>query len=100
MTDKQTDEKPNRDGKGHFLPGPRSAGPGRPKGSRNAVTMTIKDGIEEAYQQLGGVRWLVRLGQEEPKTFASLLLRLIPPTPPEDRADDDGDILDDPDPDL
>ncbi len=83
MTDKETSQKPPRGPRGQFLPGPGTAGPGRPKGSRNAVTMTLKDGIEEAYHQLGGVGWLVRLGREEPKTFATLLAKLLPPTPPE-----------------
>jgi hypothetical protein len=46
--------------------------------------MTLKDGIEEAYHQLGGIQWLVKLGQEEPRVFAGLLARLLPPTPPED----------------
>jgi hypothetical protein len=45
--------------------------------------MTLRDGIEEAYHQLGGVAWLVRLGQEEPRVFASLLSKLLPPTAPE-----------------
>lgn len=100
MTDKQTEGKPNRDAQGQFLPGPGTAGPGRPRGSRNATTMTIKDGITEAYHQLGGIQWLVRLGQEEPRIFASLLLRLVPPTPSESAEEGGGDILDDPDPDL
>jgi hypothetical protein len=46
--------------------------------------MTLKDGIEEAYHQLGGIAWLVRLGQEEPRIFASLLAKLLPPPAPED----------------
>ncbi|MBW9250226.1 MAG: hypothetical protein GJU72_14475 [Acidithiobacillus ferriphilus] len=83
MPDKETDPKPIRDGRGQFLPGPGTAGPGRPKGTPNAITMTLRDGIEEAYHQLGGVAWLVRLGQEEPRVFASLLSKLLPPTAPE-----------------
>ena len=46
--------------------------------------MTIKDGIEESYHQLGGVRWLVELGRTEPKAFASLLSKLLPPAASED----------------
>lgn len=62
--------------------------------------MTIKDGIEEAYHQLGGVRWLVQLGQKEPRIFASLLLRLVPPAPPPEPEEERDDIFIDPDPDL
>jgi hypothetical protein len=82
MADKQAD--PNRSQRGTFLPGNNANPGGRPKGSRNAVTMTIKDGIEEAYHQLGGIAWLVELGRTEPKAFAALLAKLLPPTPPED----------------
>ena len=98
MADKEQAE--NRNQRGQFLPGNCANPGGRPKGSRNAVTMTLKQGVEEAYHQLGGIQWLVRLGQDEPRIFASLLLRLIPPAPPEDRTEDDEDIFIDPDPDL
>ena len=98
MADKESGE--NRNQHGQFLPGNCANPGGRPKGSRNAVTMTLKDGIEEAYHQLGGIQWLVQLGKEEPRIFASLLLRLIPPTPPAEPGEETGDIFDDPDPDL
>jgi hypothetical protein len=49
--------------------------------------MTVKDGLLEAYHQLGGVAWLVRLGQEEPKAFAGLLARLLPPAAPEEASE-------------
>ena len=98
MADKESAE--NRNQRGQFLPGNCANPGGRPKGSRNAVTMTLKDGIEEAYHQLGGIQWLVQLGREEPRIFASLLLRLIPPTPPAENTDEGSDIFDDPDPDC
>lgn len=82
MADKESGE--NRNQRGQFLPGNCANPGGRPKGSRNAVTMTLKDGIEEAYHQLGGIQWLVQLGREEPRVFAGLLARLLPPAPPED----------------
>ena len=84
MPNKKTDDKPNRDGRGYFLPGPGSAGPGRPKGSQNAITMDLKMALTEAFWEVGGVGWLVKLAQEEPKAFAGLLARLLPPTPPDD----------------
>ncbi|MBU2787319.1 hypothetical protein HFQ13_03685 [Acidithiobacillus sp. VAN18-1] len=75
MTDKISDE--NRDPKGLFLPGNRG-GPGRPKGRGNLFPMSLKDDILEAYQQLGGIAWLVQLGRAEPQVFAALLARLLP----------------------
>lgn len=38
----------------------------------------IRDDIEDAYEQLGGVSWLVDLGRAEPKEFAKLLGKLLP----------------------
>lgn len=101
MTDKQTDEKPNRDARGYFLPGPGSAGPGRPKGSRNGTTMTLKTALMESFWQLGGPAYFVKLAQSNPEVYARLLLQILPRAMPEGGEDDgDGDIFDDPDPDL
>ena len=59
------------------------AGLGRPKGSSNVVTRTLKEALQASFDELGGVEWLVRLGRDEPKTFAMLLSKLLPPTAPE-----------------
>lgn len=53
-------------------------GPGRPKGSVNRCTAALKTAVLEAFDEVGGARWLVDLAKTEPKTFASLLARLIP----------------------
>ena len=34
-----------------------------------------------AFEQVGGVEYLVRLAQEDPKTFVPLLIRTMPPEP-------------------
>ena len=34
-----------------------------------------------AFQQVGGVEFLVRLAQEDPKTFVPLLIKTMPPEP-------------------
>jgi hypothetical protein len=34
-----------------------------------------------AVQQVGGVEFLVRLAQEDPKTFVPLLIKAMPPEP-------------------
>ncbi|MBU2783513.1 hypothetical protein HAP99_10060 [Acidithiobacillus caldus] len=87
MSNKQTDENPPRGPKGEFLPGVRYGG-GRPKGSRNAASFTMKEALTEAFWQAGGIGWLVNLAHSEPKVFASLLLRLLPPTPAESEEQD------------
>ena len=53
-------------------------GPGRPKGSVNRCTAALKEALLEAFDRGGGVDWLLALMKDEPKTFASLLSRLIP----------------------
>lgn len=53
-------------------------GPGRPKGSPNKLTASIRSAIVEAFDQLGGVPSLVTWGQENPTDFYSLWGRLAP----------------------
>jgi hypothetical protein len=57
---------------------PPNAGKGRPKGSKNKVSANVKEGIMQAYEELGGVNFLVKLAVDDPKTFCSLLGRIIP----------------------
>lgn len=61
----------------------RTAGPGRPKGAKNKLSMSVKMAIEEAFEKAGGVKYLVKLADEHPAVFCQLLGRLIPPTIPE-----------------
>ncbi len=57
---------------------PPNAGKGRKKGVPNRLTKTLKQAIEAAFHEVGGEQWLVQLAESDPKTFASLLGRLIP----------------------
>lgn len=57
---------------------PPNAGKGRPKGSVNKVTASIKAAITEAFDKLGGVPSLVEWGQEHPTEFYALWGRLAP----------------------
>lgn len=54
------------------------AGPGRPKGTPNKLTKTVKQAIEEAFDRVGGTDWLVELATEDKKAFVTLLGKLIP----------------------
>ncbi|MCE5360734.1 MAG: hypothetical protein JJ714_07105 [Acidithiobacillus sp.] len=96
MSSKEQGNNPQRNERGQWLPGVCPNPRGRPKGSRNAATFTMKEALTEAFWQAGGIAWLVRLAHEEPKIFASLLLRLLPPALPESE-DQDGRPYYDPD---
>lgn len=54
------------------------AGKGRPKGTKNKLTATVKAAIEAAFQELGGAKYLVELGRENPQAFVMLLAKIIP----------------------
>ena len=60
------------------------AGRGKPKtggrraGTKNKVTVALKDAILGAFDKAGGEAWLLELAQKDPRTFATLLSRLIP----------------------
>lgn len=51
---------------------------GRQKGSRNLITESMQDAIENAFHVLGGRQYLVELGEKDPKTFVALLGKLLP----------------------
>jgi len=58
------------------------AGPGRPKGVPNKMTMAVKDAIAQAAEQLGGVNRLVTWAQEDPLNerafWSSIYTKLLP----------------------
>jgi hypothetical protein len=57
------------------FPGP---GPGRPKGSQNKATAALKDAILNAFTQVGGEAYLVTIARDDPKTFCTLLGKVLP----------------------
>jgi len=54
--------------------------PGRPKGVPNKMTSQLKGAVLQSFLDLGGVDYLVKLGKEYPKVYATLLAKLIPNT--------------------
>ncbi len=91
MTNKKTDE--NRGEGGLFIPGCKP-GPGRPKGSKNLFTMTLKQAFEESFWQAGGVEFLVAFSKSDPSTYAKLLMQLIPRPAPEAEPDNEKPYID------
>ncbi len=57
---------------------PPRAGMGRPAGVPNKTTRALKQALEESFERLGGVEWLVQLAATEPKAYAGLLAKLLP----------------------
>ena len=51
---------------------------GRAKGTPNQLTASIKDAIQNAFEELGGTSYLVHVGRSDPRTFCALLSKLLP----------------------
>jgi hypothetical protein len=51
---------------------------GRKKGTPNKTTAVLKSAIMESFDKVGGVEYLVQVAQEDPKSFLSLLGKLVP----------------------
>lgn len=51
---------------------------GRPKGTPNKTTQTVKEAVIAAFDEVGGASYLVEIAYTQPKAFLSLLGRVIP----------------------
>lgn len=51
---------------------------GNRKGCPNKVNKDILTAVDKAFNELGGYKWLVKLGNENPQAFATLLGRCLP----------------------
>lgn len=57
-------------------PGERRGG--RQKGTPNKTTAALKEAILEAFGKVGGENYLVRVASEDPRTFCTLLGKVLP----------------------
>ena len=57
---------------------PPRAGMGRPKGSPNKITKTIREAIEAAFHEAGAEEYLLRQAEANPQAFMTLLAKLLP----------------------
>ena len=72
-------QNPARSPSGQFQTGSPSANPkGRPRGSRNRVSESVRDEFLQAYREVGGKDYLVRFAREHPKDFIGILGRMLP----------------------
>lgn len=53
-------------------------GPGRPKGSKNKLTMDIKQMVIAALDKAGGEKYLLKQANDNPNAFLTLLGKVIP----------------------
>jgi hypothetical protein len=51
---------------------------GRAKGTPNKTTAQVKEAILRAFETVGGASYLETVAREDPKTFCSLLGRVLP----------------------
>lgn len=51
---------------------------GRARGTPNQLTASVRDAIHNAFEELGGMSYLVHVGKTDPRTFCALLSKLLP----------------------
>jgi hypothetical protein len=51
---------------------------GRAKGTPNRTTQDMKSAILEAFERAGGADYLTMLAADEPRTFVTLLAKVLP----------------------
>ena len=51
---------------------------GRKKGTPNRVTRAVKDALMQSFDEVGGVVYLNRLAEIDPKAYSTLLGKVIP----------------------
>ena len=51
---------------------------GRKKGTPNKTTQDMKSAILEAFERAGGADYLTMLAKDEPRTFVTLLAKILP----------------------
>lgn len=51
---------------------------GRQKGTPNKFTADVKAALHAAFEELGGVKYLVKLGKSDPQIFCALLGKTLP----------------------
>jgi hypothetical protein len=57
---------------------PRAKTGGRKKGTPNKLTASVKDAIEQAFDEVGGVQYLVTQARENPAAFMTLIGKVLP----------------------
>src|SRR4030095_9255821 len=53
---------------------------GRQRGTPNKITKTLREAVLGAFDDVGGQQYLVRMSQEQPAAFMTLLGKMLPMT--------------------
>ena len=51
---------------------------GRQKGSLNKIKLEVKEAIAAAFDEAGGKEYLLRLAETDPRTFCTLVGKIVP----------------------
>lgn len=51
---------------------------GRAKGTPNKTTATIKEAILWSFEKVGAGQYLLKVAQDDPKTYCTLLAKILP----------------------
>lgn len=70
--------KAEREKDGRLKPGSVNNPKGKPKGTKNRLTLEVKEMIETALTNAGGVSYLEEQARENPKAFMALVGKIIP----------------------
>jgi hypothetical protein len=58
--------------------GGKRRGAGRKRGVPNKLTAHIREAVENAFVEVGGEDYLVKVAKEDPRTFCTLLGKILP----------------------
>jgi hypothetical protein len=72
--------KPAREPDGRYKNGGARPGAGRPKGSANKISQSLKEMILASLDELGGKEYLKTLGIENSSAYCSLIGKVLPTT--------------------
>ena len=77
---KKSDGNQFREPDGRFKNGGRRPGAGRPKGSPNKLSQSLKEMILASLDDVGGRKYLARLAIENSSAYSSLIGKVLPTT--------------------
>ena len=78
LTGELLPKKSNRGGKSRFKKGNTFGRRGKPVGTKNKVTVQVKQALVECYEGMGGLENFIEWGKKNETEFYKLFVRLLP----------------------